>query len=149
MVCWALQSGWTALIWAVFSGKVDAVALLLDRGADPEIRDKVSHSPLGIGLAILRPRAERPIANSCAFLSACQDNLSGDGSRVRFACAATAFATLAIAFPLSLRGGCDAVLQDGQSALDRCSSDTCRSVLLGAERLQRWHRRRLLVTWLH
>ena len=51
--------------------------------------------------------------------------------------------------PPSLRGGCDAVLQDGQSALDRCSSDTCRSVILGAERLQRWHRRRLLVTWLH
>ena len=52
-------------------------------------------------------------------------------------------------FPPSLRGGRDAVLQDGKSALDLCRSDKCKSALLGAERLQRWHRRRLLVTWLH
>ncbi|KAA0164173.1 hypothetical protein FNF27_07830 [Cafeteria roenbergensis] len=73
-----MQNGDTALLWAAWNGHVEAVAMLLDRGADPEIRDK-----------------------------------------------------------------------DGQSALDRCRSDTCKSALLGAERLQRWHRRRLLVTWLH
>ncbi|KAA0163168.1 hypothetical protein FNF28_04395 [Cafeteria roenbergensis] len=38
---------------------------------------------------------------------------------------------------------------DGRSALDLCRPGTCRSALLGAEHLQRWRRRRLLVTWRH
>ena len=42
--CWALQNGNTALILAAFSGRVEAMALLLDRGADLEARSTVSRS---------------------------------------------------------------------------------------------------------
>ena len=39
------QSGWTALIAAAWNGHVDAMALLLDRGADLEAKAMVS--PMG------------------------------------------------------------------------------------------------------
>ena len=42
MLVWALQYGCTALIMAVQNGKVEAMALLLDRGADLEAKDRVS-----------------------------------------------------------------------------------------------------------
>ena len=44
--CWALQDGDTALFWAALHGKVEAVALLLDRGADLEAKSIVSKSPV-------------------------------------------------------------------------------------------------------
>ena len=40
--CWTLQDGDTALLCAARSGKVEAVALLLDRGADLEAKNDVS-----------------------------------------------------------------------------------------------------------
>ena len=39
---WALQGGNTALLWAVWKGKVEAVVMLLDRGADLETKGSVS-----------------------------------------------------------------------------------------------------------
>ena len=42
MCVWALQDGRTALMWAAFSGKALIMALLLDRGAALEAKDKVS-----------------------------------------------------------------------------------------------------------
>ena len=36
-------------------GHLESMQVLLDRGADPEIRDNVSHSPLGLGLAVRGP----------------------------------------------------------------------------------------------
>ena len=41
---WALQAGETALFWAARTGKVKGMALLLDRGADLEAKNKVSPS---------------------------------------------------------------------------------------------------------
>ena len=41
---WALQYGYTALIVSAWSGHVEAMALLLDRGADLEAKEKVSPS---------------------------------------------------------------------------------------------------------
>ena len=43
MVCF-LQDGFTPLSWAASRGHVEVASLLLDRGADPEARDKVSMS---------------------------------------------------------------------------------------------------------
>ena len=40
---WTSQWGWTALIRAAWSGHCDVVGLLLDRGADIEAKDSVSH----------------------------------------------------------------------------------------------------------
>lgn len=37
----APQSGWGALLWAASNGHVDAIALLLDRGANAEAKDDV------------------------------------------------------------------------------------------------------------
>ncbi len=39
------QAGKTALHWAVFGGKVEAVALLLKLGADPYAMDKQGNTP--------------------------------------------------------------------------------------------------------
>ena len=44
MRVWTLQDGYTALILAAWLGHVEAVALLLDRGADLEAKDNVSAS---------------------------------------------------------------------------------------------------------
>ncbi|MCP4139976.1 MAG: ankyrin repeat domain-containing protein [Chloroflexi bacterium] len=44
MRVWTPQDGNTALIWAARNGQVEAVALLLDRGADLEAKNKVSSS---------------------------------------------------------------------------------------------------------
>ena len=44
MRVWTLQNGDTALMVAARNGKVEAVALLLDRGADLEAKDNVSPS---------------------------------------------------------------------------------------------------------
>ena len=44
MRAWALQDGRTALLWAALHGRVEAVALLLDRGANLEAKDSVSPS---------------------------------------------------------------------------------------------------------
>ena len=41
---WALQYGYTALIVSAWSGHVEAMALLLDRGADLEATTNVSSS---------------------------------------------------------------------------------------------------------
>jgi len=41
MVCF-LQDGLTPLVRAVKKGHLEVASLLLDRGADPEARDKVS-----------------------------------------------------------------------------------------------------------
>ena len=42
--CWALQSGYTALMIAAKNGKAKVMASLLDRGADPEAKSNVSSS---------------------------------------------------------------------------------------------------------
>ncbi len=42
----ALQLGNTALSWAARNGQVEAMGLLLDRGADLEAKDSVSESAL-------------------------------------------------------------------------------------------------------
>ena len=52
---WALQLGYTAFMLAAQNGHLESMQVLLDRGADPEIRDNVSHSPLGLGLAVRGP----------------------------------------------------------------------------------------------
>ena len=58
--CCVVQNGWTALIWAARNCHVEAVALLLDRGADPEVRDNVSGSPLGFKLAVRGQKLNDP-----------------------------------------------------------------------------------------
>ena len=50
---WALQYGYTALIVSAWSGHVEAMALLLDRGADLEAKNKVRPSAA--------PPASRPV----------------------------------------------------------------------------------------
>ena len=42
--CWTLQDDDTAVLLAAFRGKVEAMALVLDRGADLEAKTKVSFS---------------------------------------------------------------------------------------------------------
>ena len=39
------------------------------------------------------------------------------------------------------------ILQAGKVALDFCAANACASVLQGAERIQRWYRRRILAMW--
>ena len=41
-----LDDGMTPLLWAVFRGDIDAVRLLLESGADPNVRPNPSDSPL-------------------------------------------------------------------------------------------------------
>ena len=41
-----LDGGMTPLLWAVFRGDVDAVRMLLEGGADPNVRPNPSDSPL-------------------------------------------------------------------------------------------------------
>ena len=41
-----LDGGMTPLLWAVFRGDVDAVRMLLESGADPNVRPNPSDSPL-------------------------------------------------------------------------------------------------------
>jgi ankyrin repeat protein len=41
-----LQEGMTPLLWAIFGGDVKAVKLLLESGADPNVRPNPSDSPL-------------------------------------------------------------------------------------------------------
>ena len=60
--CWKLQEGCTALIVAVCSGKVGAMALLLDRGADLEAKDKVSPPFCPLGMAA--PSMSRRVATA-------------------------------------------------------------------------------------
>ncbi|KAA0150200.1 hypothetical protein FNF29_05440 [Cafeteria roenbergensis] len=50
---------------------------------------------------------------------------------------------------LLLERGADVDTTDngGKTALDMGEDEVCREVLLDAERIQRWHRRRLLVAW--
>ena len=40
--CWALQGGLSAFLWAAYSGKAEAMALLLACGADLEAKSNVS-----------------------------------------------------------------------------------------------------------
>ena len=40
------DGGLTPLLWAIFRGDVDAVRLLLESGADPNVRPNPSDSPL-------------------------------------------------------------------------------------------------------
>ena len=44
MRVWALQDGYTALMVAARSGRVEVMTVLLDRSADLEAKDKVSPS---------------------------------------------------------------------------------------------------------
>jgi ankyrin repeat protein len=39
-------NSWTPLIWALYNGRDQAVPILLNAGADPNIRDKSGRSPL-------------------------------------------------------------------------------------------------------
>jgi ankyrin repeat protein len=41
-----LDAGMTPLLWAIFRGDIDAVRLLLESGADPNVRPNPSDSPL-------------------------------------------------------------------------------------------------------
>jgi len=41
-----LDAGMTPLLWAIFRGDIDAVRLLLESGADPDVRPNPSDSPL-------------------------------------------------------------------------------------------------------
>lgn len=41
-----LNDGMTPLLWAVFRGDIDVVRLLLESGADPNVRPNPSDSPL-------------------------------------------------------------------------------------------------------
>ncbi len=41
-----LDGGMTPLLWAIFRGDIDAVRLLLEKGADPNLRPNPSDSPL-------------------------------------------------------------------------------------------------------
>ena len=72
---WALQYGYTALIVSAWSGHVEAMALLLDRGANLEAKDTVSTSgaspacqPVGVvrgrDAAICSARRGRPAARA-------------------------------------------------------------------------------------
>ena len=38
--------GWTALIYAIWNGNSDTIEILLDRGADPRLRDKDNRTPI-------------------------------------------------------------------------------------------------------
>ena len=96
--CCVVQNGWTALIWAARNCHVEAVALLLDRGADPEVRDNVGGSPLGFELAARGPEPSAP-RRFILLPQRLSGHLAGDGNHVCFGCAATAAATLARALP--------------------------------------------------
>jgi ankyrin repeat protein len=41
-----LENGMTPLLWAIFRGDIDAVRLLLESGADPNLRSSAGDSPL-------------------------------------------------------------------------------------------------------
>ena len=81
MRVWALQDGESALLWAVWSGKVEAVALLLDRGADLEAKDNVSQSTAPPACCLAGVVRGRDTASCCAGLGRPATRAARPGAR--------------------------------------------------------------------
>ena len=127
----------TVLMAAVDGGRADTVELLLDCGADLNSRDMVSQPKwpgwqrmLCMDYCPFFWHGRRDITRSRVFCSLC-----------------TSRATAGRLIVVALWGHVSDVLQSGNDAFNFCINDSCARVLRSAERIQRWHRRRLLVMW--
>ncbi|KAA0146900.1 hypothetical protein FNF31_07679 [Cafeteria roenbergensis] len=124
-------------------GHAHVARLLLDRGADL----KATNQDGAAALAMAADRSEVDTVRLLLDRGADLEAKDNDGATALMGAAARGHTDVV---RLLLDRGADPEIRDkaGKSALDRCRSDTCKSALLGAERLQRWRRRRLLVAWL-
>ena len=41
-ICSQLQGGWTALMWGCYKGRTEVVRILLEAGANPNVKGEVS-----------------------------------------------------------------------------------------------------------
>lgn len=122
------QGGWTALIWAVMRSQAEMVKLLIGRGADQEVKDGVSWA----GSAKVPTR--------------------GGGGRGRLEAAGqrSNFLALCLLIDAACRVCSTLAAQDEHvHASNFCDDEACLLVIQDSERIQRWHRRRLLAAWRH
>ncbi|KAA0172617.1 hypothetical protein FNF27_05843 [Cafeteria roenbergensis] len=134
--------GYTVLMAAAARGHKDTVELLLDRGADLAAKDSDGKTALMRAASSGNKDMVKLLLDRGADLAAkdrgCRTVLMAavDGGR-------------ADTVELLLDCGADLNSRDmsGNDAFNFCINDSCARVLRSAERIQRWHRRRLLVMW--
>ena len=134
------QEGATALAVAASSGRQDTVELLLDRGADVEAKNEVSRAML------LFWHAWHCGHEGSSFRTSDEDG-GQDFSRQGLFAVRPAHFDKACRFGVTLNWLGLSNSQAGKVTLDFCAANACASVLQGAERIQRWHRRRILAMW--
>ena len=132
----APQDGRTALFVAAYCGSKDAMLVLLAHGADPNAKDNVSPSDAQQCCWPVEDVWGRDAASSAA------DRARRGAQGMQLGALAQFTVALLCSFALVMAP------QDGCGVASECSDVGCRALLLNAERMQRWHRRRRLILWL-
>ncbi|KAA0151839.1 hypothetical protein FNF29_04245 [Cafeteria roenbergensis] len=138
------KNAWTALVWACRGGNIAMARMLLDRGAEIEARGSGGWTPLSWAVRSGSEAVTALLLDRGADLEA-KD--TGGWTALLWA-AMRGHADVA---ELLLRRGAALADEDGEDADVEalCHYPECLLVLRDADRIQRWHRRRLLALWWH
>ncbi|KAA0156038.1 hypothetical protein FNF27_00323 [Cafeteria roenbergensis] len=134
--------GRTALALASASAQLAVVAKLLERGAGLEISSKSGMTPLMVA-------ALKGHADVATLLLRNGANVAAQDMFGRVSLMFAAAGSHADVVRVLLEHGADAAVRDrnGLDAAAMSREPTCSDTLRSADRIQRWHRRRLLVLW--